>query len=64
MNWQPIETAPKDGRDLLIFGSGGIVIGWWDDSCRYWCHQDLYLSIDEPTHWMPLPLPPDKQVWD
>ena len=30
--WQPIETAPKDGRDALIACADGyIAIGWWSD---------------------------------
>jgi hypothetical protein len=37
MNWQPIETAPKDGTRVLLFwlaglyGSRHIEFGRWDD---------------------------------
>jgi len=30
--WQPIETAPKDGRRVLIYTSGGhprVTVGFW-----------------------------------
>ena len=58
MKWQPIETAPKNGRDILIFDKNGIEIAWWSDIDSEWCHQDMYLSILNLTHWMPLPEPP------
>ncbi len=27
--WQPIETAPKDGQKLILFNAGGIGVGSW-----------------------------------
>ena len=30
-DWQPIETAPKDGTRILAFMEGGIIETWWDD---------------------------------
>ena len=68
MEWQPIETAPKDGRNVLIFNEDGIEIGWWSRGTSEWCRQDMYLSTAQPTHWMPLPAPPnvsrETQEWD
>ena len=69
--WQPIETAPKDGGDLLLFcPARGAVRGSWN-ACKYdskprpyWTHdrERLYgvkdTRADQPTHWMPLPKPP------
>lgn len=85
--WQPIETAPKDGSPVLLFlkkavdrnysvrgicdfhaigfwlyggwksievedcgTMGGELTGWMSD----WVSLDL-----EPSHWMPLPEPPN-----
>ena len=79
--WQDIETAPKDGRPVLValrdFADGWIVGEAYfnaDDSGAdpggqkwWWANQgcsDYYAtSIDEgnhpPTHWQPLPAPPE-----
>lgn len=67
MNWQPIETAPKDGTDVLVWGPGckSIVASWnpaetrWSDG--FW---DDGLTDDpwiHATHWMPLPAGPAKE---
>ena len=60
--WQPIETAPKDGTSALIFAPFGIVEAWFcgDDGSYQWvCYDDKFqLDEHEPTHWMPLPAPP------
>ena len=68
--WMPLETAPTDGRGILILNSGGyIVIGRYldisgsDDSIPKpsyrWRggHGKLYgsYSIREPIFWQPLP---------
>ena len=62
MKWQPIETAPKNQTEVLgymgpkIFGlvwyfaPSSTTFGWLDangKACR-------------PTHWMPLPAPPER----
>lgn len=82
MEWQPIETAPKNGQWLLLcyqnqLGKWRWAIGSWEteilmdaefghdeyapagwyespESCPY--ENDAFLI--EPTHWMPLPGPP------
>lgn len=61
MDWQPIETAPKDGTHILMFrprakqpiAVGLFVPGWHHPMAipgRY--------GWDDVTHWMPLPPPP------
>lgn len=63
MTWQPIETAPKDGTEILLYV--GIMkhdyaVAHWNE--RYWqmgVHQDrFYSEFGQPTHWMPLPEAP------
>ena len=56
MEWQPIETAPKDGTVFLAF---------WDKDgdTRYVCakrgRRGGPIGLQRPpTHWMPLPEPP------
>jgi hypothetical protein len=69
MQWQPIETAPRDGSSVIIGcagkGSGEGVYatepGWkgWPEPGWYWVGEDADLARPiEPTHWMPLPPPP------
>ena len=63
--WQPIETAPRDGSEVLVcraatkhFGSYCVVAAWWGNT-KGWCVDDpMYPLHFEPTHWMPLPAPP------
>ena len=51
--WQPIETAPKDGRGFLIYSSEAGIIAWYDeDFIKPW---PLHIA-----HWMPLPEPPQE----
>ena len=81
MEWQPIETAPKDksillGCDYDRYGKQRVTLGWWAE--RYsessvsgkWIEGEAF-DFDEcewspmrvefrPTHWAPLPAPPEK----
>ena len=71
MNWQPIETAPKDGTDILICDMTAQTPrcdlvhwnqGWIGCSSTTLEYIGTYLSASVgfymPTHWMPLPEPP------
>ena len=85
-NWQPIETAPRDGSWILLLGGHpdklhdniefdyendqtlvfesvqSCVVAFWNEAETSW----RYTSYDSgvyglwfnPTHWMPLPQPP------
>jgi hypothetical protein len=63
MNWQPIETAPKDGRRIIAwFGANSEKYAesvYWlpEGGCWVWS-QDGDSPRTPPTHWMPLPEPP------
>jgi hypothetical protein len=63
-SWQPIGTAPKDGTAILTFQSNLMTGGkmrvavWRDDTVpKGWS-----ASEESPTHWMPLPIPPDQEM--
>ncbi len=73
MEWQPIETAPKDGTYLLVSNpksSGSWIAAYqpvavsgyrFDDPWRSCMlnhyHLDPAGRYLTPTHWMPLPEP-------
>lgn len=72
--WQPIETAPKDGRSLLLGGGNicvgddhkgmpvGVLQGEWSNAEKIWWVGTINgksLHV-KPTHWMPLPEPPSE----
>jgi hypothetical protein len=63
VDWQPIETAPKDGTEVLITGKfpNGVwftEISWFNRHKGQWPGR----SLDPPTHWMPLPAPPFQKL--
>jgi hypothetical protein len=68
MDWQPIDTAPKDDTPVLLW-NGTVSVG-----SRSWHHEwfglvneriaiaddrgDAWTIEPKPTHWMPLPKGP------
>jgi hypothetical protein len=63
--WQPIETAPKDGTRILAWFSGEepepIVVKWRVGFDRFpWVESDESgaYGAHVVTHWMPLPESP------
>jgi hypothetical protein len=72
-DWRPIETAPKNGKPILISGGTfyydaststtpmdfeGVAIAYWDvDGWNVKEYDGEYWH--QPTHWMPLPPPPE-----
>lgn len=65
--WQPIETAPRDGTDILTWRASqktrlgvicGMHCGFWHPDMKEWQSSDLEWEL-LPTHWMPLPEPPE-----
>jgi hypothetical protein len=72
-DWQPIETAPKDGRLFLGAKKFGVDYEWsryiccWSEFKKSFRSQfgipegGIWYPLDEkntPSHWMPLPEPP------
>lgn len=81
--WQPIESAPKDGTEILACVNGFVpAVAWWeelpDDIMEHISEREKWRSVEaaefeteeqwmehwtgswyEPTHWMPLPEPPE-----
>ncbi len=66
--WQPIETAPKDGSEVLLFSpvKNVVYIGYHTKHATQphegWVmsqfNVDPYFTSWHPSHWMPLPPPP------
>jgi hypothetical protein len=72
--WMPISTAPKDGREILLYLGepwDKVEKARWYDFWENWIvgvlPQDPVreewhgIGKSIPTHWMPLPSPP-KQI--
>jgi len=60
--WEPIETAPKNGDVILVYANGRRIIAWWnyfqfDKHNNGWDFSGN--GFINPTHWMPLPPAPD-----
>lgn len=79
--WLPIETAPRDGTEILVFKDIATVPvvhiarfekademfydddpdksdGWWSYTHNS-VGQEMLVGYKYPTHWMPLPKPPE-----
>ena len=64
--WRPIETAPKDGTEILVCGpacSGFYfsVACWKDRWQESWWSDYEDEELFPPSHWMPLPAAPEPQ---
>lgn len=58
-SWQPIESAPRDGSDVLLGHKDSVWVDCWityssTADAGYWADD----SNGEATHWQPLPDPP------
>ena len=64
--WQPIETAPTDGSAVLLYP----YMDDWANMYVVYGYATLdgewFSTVDgltfEPTHWMPLPEPPEEKL--
>lgn len=59
-DWQPIESAPKDGRIVLLVDGERCYSGYWtddleDDGANWWIPDgDAIIGDDKFTHWLPM----------
>ena len=69
-NWQPIETAPKDGAVVLGYScdvTGPVFASMaWSEELGTWALEptawgDQSWEWPEVTHWMPLPESPEAE---
>lgn len=62
--WQPIESAPRDGADFIGYeriGDNDRILTMRYDQSRKRFHINVTPFIwFDPTHWMPLPPPPEQ----
>ena len=63
-NWQPIETAPKDGTKILLANKEKFAYAFWGKGVytQTWvevhCQDEDYPAMNfEPTHWAEINLP-------
>lgn len=58
--WQPIETAPKDEEWVMLLDDPELipVFALWDEDAGEWITAGTR-KVVHPTHWMPLPDPPE-----
>ncbi len=67
MTWTPIDDkdnpAPRDGTVMLFVNDDWITTGYWNKYRNDWCengpHYPPYPPDEQPTHYMPLPEPPE-----
>ena len=59
--WKPIETAPKDGTELLLWNGAFRIIGRYYQSSTdgWWVANAIPI---EPVKWQPLPAPPEQAM--
>lgn len=68
--WQPIATAPKDGTAILALSRslGYVIVLWseddnerkkWSSSSNWRVKWDGDFLATAPTHWIPIPAPPE-----
>ena len=65
-DWQPIETAPRDGTEILALQVDGRELTYtavhWETMAEEWRDYSASGAAGftpfEPQYWMPLPEPP------
>lgn len=63
--WKTIDSAPRDGTYIIINGmkNGGVCEAKWFKKYGNWKLRGGNFALpDSPTHWQPLPPPPNKNL--
>lgn len=66
--WQPMATAPKDGKKVLVWWDGAVHEAWCAgegksrDGGDWWRSHSLSMCSNRPTHWRPKPPGPAAQT--
>ena len=58
MDWQPIETAPKDGQKILIRCGNHVLLAWYENNGWSVLEEKNVLAItpfQKPSEWLPIP---------
>jgi hypothetical protein len=64
--WQTIDSAPKDGREILVWDGGVYVVHWYQPFLRregkwytgFDCSDYGPQYVNNPTHWAECPQGP------
>jgi hypothetical protein len=59
--WLPIDTAPRDGSQVLVWAGDEMHLAFYVPERSVWMQKDgefVLISDRSPTHWMRLPAPP------
>jgi hypothetical protein len=66
--WQPIETAPKDGSAIIVVQNKVRAVAGWSRLGGYWqvlpCDPTGAVNRICPDHWMPLPPLPRPETYN
>lgn len=67
--WLPIESAPRDGTRIIVLDISGLIAIARSTPCgrRHsdeWSADGRIIMRPSPTHWMPLPTPPQSSASD
>jgi len=68
--WRNIDTAPKDGSEVILGARGTVWSGYWENQPNHWDETGWYEEDarqghyyhrhpGQPSHWQPFPDPPE-----
>lgn len=67
MEWQPIDTAPKDGKEIILRNRQGSFVAYWNHDYGEWCQKVASeyngrwpIVVRDAKLWTALPPPPSE----